>query len=83
MRYIASSDITGQDLGTFRSKAAALAAAAAYDTPARKAAHTKRQTGADKAAGQAAARTKAQRAAFQAYWGPKAKARKAGQDQHA
>ena len=59
----ATSAITGQPLpGVFRSKRAALAAIAAYDTPARKAAYTKAQTGAAKAAGVKAAATRAARA---------------------
>ena len=59
--YVAISDITGEELGGFRTHAAAMAAAQAFDTPARKAAFTKRQTGAAKAAGAKAAATRAAR----------------------
>jgi hypothetical protein len=61
MRYIVSSDITGLDIGRARTLSEAAAMAAAYDTPARKAAHTRRKAGTDKLAGQkaAAARAKA------------------------
>ena len=60
--YVAISDITGEELGGFTSYAKAAAAAAAFDTPARKAAFTKRQTGAAKAAGAKAAATRAAKA---------------------
>jgi hypothetical protein len=58
MAIIATSDIDGTELGTFRSLKAAWAAVHAYDTAGRKAAFTKRLTGADKAAGAKAALTK-------------------------
>ena len=60
MAYTSSSDIDGTILGTFRTKRAALAAAAAYDTPARRAAFTKRLLGIQaKAAAKAAATRRA------------------------
>jgi hypothetical protein len=62
MRYIVSSDITGLDIGRARTLSEAAAMAAAYDTPARKAAHTRRKAGTDKLAGQKAAATRAARA---------------------
>ena len=58
-RFIATSDITGEEIGTFRSMRAAWAAVSAFDTPARKAAWTKRLTGAHMIAGARAAATKA------------------------